>query len=83
MATLSERLPQNAPGQFYVDATCIDCDLCRSIVPALFARHEETGFSFVTRQPSTAEECALAEEARESCPQESIGNDGAPSPRAG
>ena len=26
MATLAERLPDNAPGLFYVDRSCIDCD---------------------------------------------------------
>jgi ferredoxin len=36
----------------------------------------EMGFSFVYRQPVTPEERALAEEARQGCPTESIGNDG-------
>ncbi len=32
--------------------------------------------TYVYRQPVTAEETALAEEARQSCPTDSIGNDG-------
>ena len=76
MATTTERLPQNALGRFYVDASCIDCDLCRSTAPAVFRRDDDVGMSFVFRQPATPEELALAEEARESCPTESIGNDG-------
>jgi ferredoxin len=43
----------------------------------IFARHEETGFSFVHRQPMTPEEIALATEAIEGCPVEAIGRDGA------
>jgi ferredoxin len=39
-------------------------------------REDENGFSIVHRQPVTAEEVALAEEARNGCPSESIGNDG-------
>lgn len=77
MATLSERLPQNAPGRFYVDSTCIDCDMCRTTAPEFFRRDDETGFSYVYRQPIAPDEVALAEEAR-ICPTDSIGNDGPP-----
>ena len=76
MATTTERLPQNVLGRFYVDASCIDCDICRSTAPAFFRRDDDIGFSVVYRQPLTPEELALAEEAREGCPSESIGNDG-------
>ena len=75
MATLSERLPQNVPGRFYVDSTCIDCDMCRTTAPEFFRRDDETGFSYVYRQPVTPEEVAQAEDAR-NCPTDSIGNDG-------
>ena len=76
MAIPADRLPQNAPGRFYVDAQCIDCDLCRETAPTIFARHDETGFSFVQRQPKTPEEIALASEAIQGCPVEAIGDDG-------
>jgi ferredoxin len=76
MANTTDRLSENLPGRYYVDATCIDCDLCRGTAPAFFTRHDEIGFSIVHRQPSTPEEVALAEEARVGCPTESIGNDG-------
>jgi len=52
------------------------CDLCQTTAPAFFTRDDEIGFSIVHRQPVTPEELALAEEAREGCPTESIGNDG-------
>ncbi len=76
MATLSERLPQNVPGRYYVDGSCIDCDQCRAMAPQIFARNEDSGLSFVVRQPETAEEIALAEEVIGSCATSSIGNDG-------
>ena len=76
MANPADRLPQNVPGRFYVDAQCIACDLCRETAPTIFARHDESGYSFVQRQPQTEEEIALAQEAIEGCPVEAIGDDG-------
>lgn len=76
MADKNDKLPRNAFGAFYVDSSCVDCDLCRNTAPAFFKRDDETGFSFVYRQPVSAEERALAEEAKQGCPTESIGNDG-------
>ena len=77
MSSLADRLPRNRPGRFYVDASCVDCDLCRSTAPAFFARDEETGLSFVHRQPATPAEAELAAEAVAGCPTQSIGDDGA------
>jgi ferredoxin len=76
MAEKTERLAQNVAGHYYVDSTCIDCDMCRSTTPGFFKRDEEIGMSIVYRQPVTPEECALAEGARQECPTDSIGNDG-------
>lgn len=76
MADLINRLPQNVPGPFYVDDTCIDCDQCRSNAPLFFTRDDESGSTYVYRQPLTPEEFAIAEDARLGCPTESIGNDG-------
>jgi len=75
MAERTDRLPQNVAGSYYVDSTCVDCDLCRNTAPDFFRRDEETGFSFVCRQPVTPEEITLAEEAKKGCPTESIGKD--------
>jgi ferredoxin len=75
MASTTDRLTQNVPGRYYVDSSCIDCDLCRNTAPEFFRRDDEIGLSIVHRQPVTPEEIALAEEAREGCPSESIGND--------
>jgi ferredoxin len=77
MASLAERLAQNAPGRFYVDSSCIDCDQCRVIAPEFFVRDEDIGLSIVSRQPETADDVARVEEAIAACATESIGNDGA------
>jgi ferredoxin len=76
MAEKANRLPQNVPGPYYVDDSCIDCDLCRTTAPDFFRRNDEIGFSVVSRQPVTTEDRSVAEEARQGCPTESIGNDG-------
>lgn len=76
MANLSERLPLNVAGVFYVDNTCIDCDACRAIAPMLFERNDESGYSYVSRQPETPEEYQLAIDAMDACCTESIGDDG-------
>ncbi|MCS7080666.1 MAG: ferredoxin [Chloracidobacterium sp.] len=76
MANLRERFPENAEGPFYVDAQCIDCDVCRSIAPDIFARNDRGAYSYVLRQPENEEERELCLEAMESCPVEAIGDDG-------
>jgi ferredoxin len=77
MATLTDRIADNVAGRYYTDSTCIDCDQCRVIAPEIFARNDDTGFSFVKKQPVTSGEIALADEAIGACATESIGNDGA------
>ncbi|MDP2138603.1 MAG: ferredoxin [Candidatus Didemnitutus sp.] len=76
MATLSDRLEYNVAGRFYVDSSCIDCDQCRVIAPDFFSRNEETGTSFVSRQPENDEGIAQCKEAIDSCATASIGDDG-------
>jgi ferredoxin len=76
MADPTQKAKENIPGRFYVDATCIDCDLCRETAPANFARNDEGGYSFVGRQPGSPEEEAACRAALEECPVEAIGEDG-------
>ena len=71
MASLSERYADNAAGDFYVDRTCIDCDACRRIAPAVFA--EASDHSYVARQPASEEERRRALMALVACPTGSIG----------
>jgi ferredoxin len=77
MASPTEKKPENIAGLFYVDSTCIDCDLCRETAGAFFRRDSDSGQSVVYRQPESPEEIALAEAALDSCPTNSIGDDGA------
>ncbi|MDR1435840.1 MAG: ferredoxin [Puniceicoccales bacterium] len=78
MAERHNRWPQNAPGAYYVDDNCIDCDLCREIASGIFKREDSGGYSYVLRQPENDGENRLCREALESCPAGAIGNDGAP-----
>ena len=77
MANRTQKLPENVSGKYYVDKTCIDCDLCRQTAPNNFDRNQSGGYSFVKKQAATPEEEALCKEAKEGCPVEAIGNDGA------
>ena len=75
MADPNDKVPGQAAGRFYVDTQCIDCDLCRETAPANFMRNEDECFSFVFKQPTTAEEEMLCKDAMDNCPVEAIGND--------
>jgi glyoxylase-like metal-dependent hydrolase (beta-lactamase superfamily II)/ferredoxin len=66
------RLPENVPGDFYVDSTCIDCDACRIFAPAVFSDAGDQ--SFVFHQPESEEELLAAQKAQVSCPTASIGS---------
>jgi glyoxylase-like metal-dependent hydrolase (beta-lactamase superfamily II)/ferredoxin len=71
MANPKIRVPENVPGDFFVDSTCIDCDACRQIAPAVFGEAAET--SFVHTQPVTAADRRQALRALLACPTGSIG----------
>ena len=73
MADRNKRLDSNAPGNFYVDATCINCDTCRQLAPLSF---EEVGdYSAVSRQPDGHEHVHQAYQALLACPVGSIGTE--------
>lgn len=73
MAHLADRLRENAPGDYFVDRSCIDCDTCRQIAPETYERFDGAGQSIVTRQPSTEEQRHRAAMALVACPTASIG----------
>ena len=77
MADVANKYPENVAGKFYVDNQCIDCDLCRETAPDNFKRNEDGGYSFVFKQPASPEEEARCKEAKEGCPVEAIGDNGA------
>lgn len=71
MALPKLRLAENAAGDFYVDTTCIDCDLCRQIAPEIFT--DIGGQSAVHHQPETPRQEFEALKALVTCPTASIG----------
>jgi glyoxylase-like metal-dependent hydrolase (beta-lactamase superfamily II)/ferredoxin len=73
MADSKKRLDTNVAGNFFVDATCINCDTCRQLAPRSF---EEVGeFSAVTTQPEGSELIHQAYQALLACPVGSIGTE--------
>jgi glyoxylase-like metal-dependent hydrolase (beta-lactamase superfamily II)/ferredoxin len=71
MASLQQRLPENVAGDFFVDSTCIDCETCSELAPAIFRDHGDQ--CSVHHQPQTEDETKLAMMALVSCPTGSIG----------
>src|SRR5215472_13345601 len=74
MANIEKRLPENEPGDFFVDSSCIDCDACRQIAPEVFTDAGEA--SVVFHQPATMEETRRSLMALVACPTGSIGTEG-------
>ncbi|QWK19446.1 MAG: MBL fold metallo-hydrolase [Hydrogenobacter thermophilus] len=71
MADIKKRLPCNVPGDFFVDASCIDCDICTEIAPAIFGKGKDS--ACVIKQPKAKEEEEKALMALLSCPVGAIG----------
>ncbi|HKB80256.1 MAG TPA: MBL fold metallo-hydrolase [Thermoanaerobaculia bacterium] len=72
MARLALKVPENVPGDVFVDSTCIDCDACRIIAPTVFSDTGEQ--SAVYHQPENQQELLAAQRALISCPTASIGD---------
>lgn len=71
MADYKKCVPENVPGRFFVDDTCIDCDTCRQIAPTVYG---DTGnYAYVMHQPGTPMENRQALQALLSCPVGAIG----------
>ena len=71
MASVRKRLPANAPGDFFVDSTCIDCGTCRWVAPESFDAYGDA--SRVHRQPGTPHAIHRARMAVLACPVAAIG----------
>ncbi|MFY9572815.1 MAG: MBL fold metallo-hydrolase [Blastocatellia bacterium] len=71
MALQELRIAENVPGDFFVDSTCIDCDLCRQIAPETFVDAGDQ--SAVNHQLETAYQEFAALKALVTCPTASIG----------
>jgi glyoxylase-like metal-dependent hydrolase (beta-lactamase superfamily II)/ferredoxin len=73
MADIKKRLDTNVTGNFFVDATCINCDTCRQLAPKSF--REVGDYSAVVRQPERDHEAHQAYQALLACPVGSIGTE--------
>jgi glyoxylase-like metal-dependent hydrolase (beta-lactamase superfamily II)/ferredoxin len=71
MARVDRARAENVSGDFFVDESCIDCDVCRWVAPAVFDSAGE--MSRVHHQPSNAAEEERALLALVACPTSSIG----------
>ncbi len=76
MADKDDKVELNVDGKYYVDTSCIDCDVCRTTAPENFKANEDEGYSYVYKQPENDEEDAQCQEAMAGCPVEAIGDDG-------
>ncbi len=75
MANPNQRFNDNVPGSWYVDDECICCGLCENVAPETFRLSADYSHHAVHHQPATLEEIADAENARERCPVEAIGQE--------
>jgi glyoxylase-like metal-dependent hydrolase (beta-lactamase superfamily II)/ferredoxin len=75
VARASARLSENAPGDFFVDDACIDCETCRVLAPRAFVRSDRLGLSVVGRQPTSGDDLLRAKMALVSCPTSAIGTE--------
>ncbi len=73
---------KNVPGKFYCTSPddaggsgCIACGMCYGSAPDFFAE-DENGNAYVQKQPSSPDEVQACEDAMNSCPVSSIGNNG-------
>jgi glyoxylase-like metal-dependent hydrolase (beta-lactamase superfamily II)/ferredoxin len=72
VARRSSAVRENAPGDLFVDDTCIACDTCRRLAPSTYGGAEDDR-SFVQRQPRAPRERRQALLALVACPVAAIG----------
>jgi len=71
MANPKKALTENAPGNYFVDNSCINCSISRHYAPEIFG---DTGqYAFVKRQPQNDKEEFSVQQALLACPVASIG----------
>ncbi|WP_423917167.1 MBL fold metallo-hydrolase [Candidatus Poriferisodalis sp.] len=63
----------NVDGPWFVDTRCIRCDVARHWAPGLIEM-DDSGLSYLARQPESPAETAALWRAAEACPTQSIGN---------
>jgi glyoxylase-like metal-dependent hydrolase (beta-lactamase superfamily II)/ferredoxin len=74
VARLARAAPENAPGDLFVDDTCIACDTCRRFAPAVFGGGEDDRAFVAHQPPEQGPERRRALLALVSCPVAAIGS---------
>jgi len=77
MANKSGKVAENAPGKYYVDDQCIACGVCEGTAPGNFKLNDDGSHAYVSKQPANEAEEKACKESMDSCPTNSIGDDGA------
>ncbi len=76
MADSENRIPESAPGSFYVDdAECVGCGNCSEIAPEVFRSTDSGDTRYVYNQPDP-DDRENVQRALEECPMNAIGDDG-------
>ncbi|MEI1277579.1 ferredoxin [Leptospira venezuelensis] len=76
MADKNDKVPENVPGKFYIDNSCVPCNDCLEEAPKLLKYTDDESKVYFHKQPTTPEEAVAARKAMEICPVEAIGDDG-------
>lgn len=76
MANKDNKTDGNVPGKYYVDTACTGCATCSAMAPDHFKLNDEATSAHVFKQPATPEEETTCGDAKTSCPEEAIGDDG-------
>jgi ferredoxin len=76
MADKTIKVPENVPGKWYVDDTCVPCQTCLTEAPQLLKWNDDETKVYFFKQPASPEEEDAAARAMDVCPTASIGNDG-------
>src|SRR6185437_8902369 len=76
MANKNSKVPENIPGVYYVDSSCIACGVCAAAAPTCFSQNRSKNYYYVCKQPATPKEREECKQALSACPTASIGQDG-------
>jgi ferredoxin len=78
MADKNDKITENVSGKYYVDKTCVPCHTCMEVdnAAALLKYNDDQTYVFFHKQPASADEIKIAEDALAICPTGAIGNDG-------
>nr|WP_094229224.1 ferredoxin [Methanolobus psychrotolerans] len=76
MADKNSKVSENVPGPYYVDESCIACQVCTDEAPDHFKMADNNSNAYVSRQPENDDEKDLCEKVLGICPVDAIGNDG-------